>query len=117
MLDDSYYTDEELDGLNTWFQLVHEKLPSDPFKWYFAKVKSGSPEIQRLITEPRVALTEGAESLAPLEEMGIDKTTTITTTIFAHHRGLNARLAYFMVAVDSTNNSASITTYKASGDD
>ena len=28
MLSDNEYTEEELDGLNSWFQLEHEKLPS-----------------------------------------------------------------------------------------
>ena len=111
MLNDDEYTDEELAGLNTWFQLVHENLPEHPFKFYFTKIKSGSPESDRLFKDPRGALSEGVENLAPLA--GINEATTINTTIFGHHRTLDLRLIYIVVAVDAQDNSASITSHKA----
>jgi hypothetical protein len=112
---DEDYTDQELEGLNTWIPLTHDLLPEWPFKFYFAKLKSGSPELDELMKDPQAVLRGGHESLPPLSEqnelVGVD--TKVTTTIFAHDRTLKARMVYTVVAVDAQDNSASMTTHKA----
>ena len=112
---DEEYTDEELDGLNTWIPLTHDLLPEWPFKFYFAKLKSGSAELDELMKDPQAVLRGGHELLPPLSEqnelVGLD--TKVTTTIFAHDRTLKARMVYTVVAVDAQDNSASMTTHKA----
>lgn len=115
MLGDEEYTDEELDQLNTWIPWTHDLLPEWPFKFYFAKLKSGSPELDELIRDPKAVLKNGFESLGALSEQNslIGDDTKITTTIFGHDRTLKARMAYAVVAVDAQDNSASMTTYKA----
>lgn len=112
MLDDDQYTDEELDELNTWLPLAHDKLPGWPFRFYFAKMKSGSPESNELLLDPKKALLEGAGSLAPLTDEAINSETQITTTIFRHDRSLNLRLRVAIAAVDSQDNSVSMTSHK-----
>lgn len=115
MLDDDEYTEEELDGLNTWIPLTHDLLPDWPFRFYFAKLKSGSPESNELTLDPKKALLEGAESLAPLAELdaAINEETQITTTILGHDRSLKLRLRLAIAAVDSQDNSVSMTSHKA----
>lgn len=112
MLDDDQYTEEELDELNTWLPLVHDKLPNWPFRFYFAKLKSGSPESNELNLDPRKVLLEGTGSLAALTDEAITSETQITTTIFRHDRSLNLRLRVAIVAVDSQDNSVSMTSHK-----
>jgi hypothetical protein len=114
MLDDDEYTEQELDGLNTWIRLTNDQLPDWPFRFYFAKLKSGSPESNELILDPKTALLEGAESLAPLAELDetINAETQITTTIFGHDRSLKLRLRIAVAAVDSQDNSVSMTSHK-----
>ena len=111
MLGDDEYTEEELDGLNTWFQLEHEKLPTSPFTFYFTKLKSGSEEAVELFMDPVPTLRGLGPSLGALP--GVDAETRVTTTIFGHERTLKARLMYIVVAVDSQDNSAAITSHKA----
>jgi hypothetical protein len=115
MLDDDQYTEEELDELNTWIPLTHDKLPTWPFRFYFVKLKSGSPESNALIMDPKRTLLEGAGSLAALAELddAINEQTHVTTTIFGHDRSLNLRLRTTVAAVDSQDNSVSMTSYKA----
>ena len=110
MSDESDYTEEELDGENEWFQLQHERLPEDPFKFYFIKLRSGERELEDLIMEPLETL-RGERSLPSLEGVTIDS--HITTTLFRHDRTLKARLMYIQVAVDSQDNSVSMTGHKA----
>jgi hypothetical protein len=114
-LDDSNYTERELDGLNTWIPLTHDQLPDWPFRFYYAKLKSGSAESNELTLDPKKTLREGAGSLPPLAELdgAINEETRITTTIFGHDRSLKLRLRITMVAVDSQDNSVSMTSYKA----
>jgi hypothetical protein len=112
MLDDDQYTEEELDGLNTWIPLANDQLPSWPIRFYFAKLKSGSPESDELILDPKNALLEGAGSLAPLADEAINADTQITTTIFRHDRSLKLRLRITVAAVDSQDNSVSMTSHK-----
>ena len=52
MLDDSEYTERELDGLNEWFQLQDDLLPEEPFTFHIIKLKSGSPELVELVMDP-----------------------------------------------------------------
>jgi hypothetical protein len=115
VLNDDEYTEEELDGLNTWFQLTHEKLPQEPFTFYFAKLKSGSEETKELFADPKAVLRSGHEALPALSEQNalIGEDTLVTTTIFGHDRTLKARLVYVMVAVDGQDNSASMTSHKS----
>jgi hypothetical protein len=115
VLDDDQYTEEELDELNTWLPLAHDKLPTWPFRFYFVKLKSGSPESNQLIMDPKRTLLEGAGSLRPLAELddAINSETRITTTIFGHDRSLNLRLRVTVAAVDAQDNSVSMTSYKA----
>jgi hypothetical protein len=110
MLDDSNYTPRELQGLNQWFQVTHELLPEEPFTFHFIKVKSDSPELVDLVMEPLETLL-GDRSLGPLP--GVTGDSHITTTLFRHDRSLKARLMYFQAAVDSTDNSVSLTGHKA----
>jgi hypothetical protein len=111
MLDDSEYTPEELDGLNTWFQLEHDKLPTWPFTFHFVKLKSGSEELTELIMDPVKTLRGNGPALAALP--GVNAETTVTTTIFGHERTLTARLMYAVATVDSQSNSVALTTHKA----
>ena len=112
---DEDYTEEELAGLNTWIPWTNDLLPDWPFTFYFAKLKSGSPELNELIADPKAVLQGGYESLPALSERNelIADLTKVTTTIFGHERGLKARMAYAVVAIDAQDNSASMTTYKA----
>jgi hypothetical protein len=116
VLDDEEYTREELEDLNTWIPWTHHRLPEWPFKFYFAKLKSDSPELNELIKDPKAVLQNGYESLPALSEQNtlIGEDTRVTTTIFGHDRSLKARMAYAIVALDAQDNSASMTTYKAS---
>jgi hypothetical protein len=112
MLDDSEYTEQELAGLNEWIQIVDDRLPQDPFTFWFIKLKSDSPELIDLIMEPLETLL-GTRSLPALP--GVTEETRITTTIFRHDRSLKARLMYFKAAVDSQDGSVSMTGHKAKG--
>lgn len=113
---DEDYTEEELAGLNTWIPLTNDLLPEWPFKFYFAKLKSSSPELDALIKDPKAVLQDGYESLHALSEQNelVAGLSTVTTTIFRHDRTLNARLVYMLVAVDAQDSSASMSSYKAS---
>ena len=113
-MDDSFYTDQELAGLNEWIQIENDRLPQDPFTFWFIKLKSSSPELIDLVTEPRETLL-GSRSLPALP--GVTETSRITTTLFRHDRGLKARLMYFKAAVDSQDGSVSMTGHKASDSD
>ena len=110
MLDDSEYTEQELAGLNEWFQLENDRLPQEPFTFCFIKLKSGSPELIELVMEPLETLL-GNGSLPALP--GVTGESRITTTLFRHDRGLKARLMYFKAAVDSQDDSVSMTGHKA----
>jgi hypothetical protein len=110
MLDDSEYTERELDGLNEWFQLQHPLLPEEPFTFHIIKVKSGSPELVELVMDPLTTL-QGEGSLPALP--GVTGESQITTTLMRHDRGLGARLMYFQAVVDDTDNSVAITGHKA----
>lgn len=110
MLDDSHYTDQELAGLNEWIQIENDRLPQDPFTFWFIKLKSSSQELIDLVMEPRQTLL-GSRSLPALP--GMTETSRITTTLFRHDRGLKARLMYFKAAVDSQDGSVSMTGHKA----
>ena len=110
MLDDSEYTEQELDGLNEWFQVSHQLLPEEPFTFHFIKLKSDSPELVDLIMEPLETLL-GSRSLPALP--GVTEESHITTTLFRHDRSLKARLMYFKAAVDSQDGSVSMTGHKA----
>jgi hypothetical protein len=110
MLDDSFYTDQELAGLNEWIQIENDRLPQDPFTFWFIKLKSSSPELIDLVMEPLATLL-GNRSLPALP--GVTGESRITTTLFRHDRGLKARLMYFKAAVDSQDGSVSMTGHKA----
>ena len=112
MLDDSYYTDQELDRLNEWILFVDPSLPQEPFTFWFIKLKSDSAELIDLVMEPLETLL-GSRSLPALP--GVRKTSRINTTIFRHDRSLKARLMYFKAAVDSQDGSVSMTGHKAKG--
>jgi hypothetical protein len=114
-LDDENYTERELDGLNTWIPLTHGKLPDWPFRLYFVKLKSGSPEADELFKDPKEVLLRGFESLRPLAEQddALNEDTKVTTIIFGHDRTLKLRLILSMVAVDQTDHSASMSSYKS----
>lgn len=111
MLGDNEYTEEELDGLNTWFQLEHEKLPTSPFKFYFIKLKSGSDEAVELFMDPNRTLRGIGSSLEALP--GVTEQSRVTTTIIGHERTLKARMMYAVAAVDAQDDSVSITSHKA----
>jgi hypothetical protein len=113
MLSDDEYTDEELDGLNTWFQLEHEKLPSSPFTFFFAKFKSGTDELTELMLDPLATLQGRGPAGDMLGLSAVNGETRINTTIFGHERTLKARMMYAMATVDSQDNSVSLTTHKA----
>ena len=112
MLDDSFYTDQELAGLNEWIQIENDRLPQDPFTFWFIKLKSSSPQLIDLVMEPRETLL-GGRSLPALP--GVTEESHVTTTIFRHDRTLKARLMYFNAAVDSQDGSVSLSGHKASG--
>jgi len=115
VLGDEDYTDGELAELNTWIPLTNDLLPDWPFRFYVAKLKSGSAELDELIKDPRAVLKNGHASLPALSRQNdlIGDATKVTTTIFGHDRTLKARLVYMVVAVDAQDNSASMTSYKA----
>ena len=113
MLSDNEYTEEELDGLNSWFQLEHEKLPSSPFTFFFAKFISGSDELTELILDPLTSLRGEGPAGENLKLLAVNADTRINTTIFGHERTLKARLMYAMATVDSQDGSVSLTTHKA----
>ena len=109
MSDEGDYTAEELDGMNHWWPLEHEKLTSGPIKFYFAKFMSGSTESNELVMDPRSALTNPQGALK-LE--GVTGDTKITSTIFHHERTLNLRLRVVVAAVDPQDDSVELTSYK-----
>ena len=113
MSDEANYTEEELDGVNTWFHLEHDKLPSSPFTFYFAKFVSGTDELNELIADPLNTLQGRGPAGDNLKLEQVGKGTRINTTIFGHDRTLRVRMMYAMAAVDSQDNSVSLTTYKA----
>jgi hypothetical protein len=108
--DENLYSEEELAGINEWHVLEHPNLPSEPFKFYFAKLKSGSPEAEELFMDPRQALLGSVDGFSALE--GVNSETRITTTIFGHDRTLRLRMILAVAAVDSTDNSVSLTSHK-----
>ena len=112
MSDESEYTELELAGLNEWHQLHHDVLPEDPFKFHFIKLLSGSQELTDLIMDPLESLL-GRKGLPHLD--GVTEESRITTTLHRHDRTLLARLMYFQAAVDSEDNSVSLTGHKAKG--
>lgn len=113
MLSDDEYTERELDGLNTWFRLEHEKLPDWPFTFYFAKFKSGSDELTELVMDPLNSLSGGGPAGEALQLPGVKPETKITTTLFGHERTLKARMMYAVAAVDDQDGSVSLTGHKA----
>ena len=112
-MSDDYYSEEELDGLNTWFHLEHEKLPSSPFTFFYAKFKSGTDELTELIMDPLTTLTGKGPAGEALQLSAVNSETRINTTIFGHERTLRVRMMYAVAAVDSQDNSVSLTTHKA----
>jgi hypothetical protein len=114
-LDDENYTERELDGLNTWIQLTHDQLPDWPFRFYFVKLKSGSAEARALFEDPKAVLLSGAGSLRPLAEQddAVNDQTRVNTIIFGHDRTLKLRLILAKAAVDSQDNSVSMSSHKA----
>lgn len=111
MSDEGEYTPEELDGMNQWWPLEHEKLTSGPIKFYYAKFKSGSEQSNKLIMDPRSALKgDMGEDFPALA--GVTDTTCITSTIFHHERTLNLRLRVVVAAVDPQDDSVELTSYK-----
>lgn len=110
MADDGLYTEEELAGMNEWHELTHPLLPSEPFRFYFTKLRSGSPEAEELFMDPKGALRGSLDSLGTLE--GVNDETRITTTIFGHDRTLRLRMILAVAAFDSTDNSVSLTSHK-----
>jgi hypothetical protein len=114
-LDDSNYTEQELDNLNHWIPLTHGQLPDWPFRLYFVKLKSGSDEARELFEDPKAAMLEGAGALPALAEQddALNGDTKVTTTIFGHDRTLKLRLILAVAAVDTTDHSVSMTSYKS----
>jgi hypothetical protein len=108
--DENLYTPEELAGINEWHRLEHPNLPTEPFTFYFAKLRSGSVEAEELFMDPRRALLGSVDGFPSLE--GVDSETRITTTIFGHERTLRLRMILAVAAVDSTDNSVSLTSHK-----
>lgn len=107
--DNDLYADQDPESFNQWFPLEHEHLAGAPFKFYFLKLKSGSPEAIELFMDPRSAL-RGLESLPALE--GVDEATRITTTIVGHERTLKVRIMYMMASKDQQDNSVAIMSNK-----
>lgn len=110
MLDDSEYTERELDGLNEWFQLHDDLLPEEPFTFHIIKLKSGSDELIQFVMDPLGSML-GNGSLPALP--GVTGESEITTTLIRHDRGLGARLMYFQAVVDQTDNSVAVSGHKA----
>jgi hypothetical protein len=115
LLGDEHYTDRELDGLNTWIPLTDDRLPDDNFMFYYAKFKSGSPELTELFLDPKAVLLDGFGSLPALRTQNdwINEDTRINTTIFRHDRSLKLRFLITIAAVDQQDNSVSMTSHKA----
>lgn len=113
MLSDEEYTERELDGLNQWFQIEHDKLPEWPFSFYFAKFKSGSDELIELVMDPLNTLLGGGPAGEALKLPGMNESSKITTTLFGHERTLKARMMYAVAAVDDQDHSVSLTGHKA----
>jgi hypothetical protein len=103
------YADQDPESFNRWFPLDHEHLDGAPFKFYFTKLKSGSPEAIDLFMDPRSTL-RGLNSLPALE--GVDGATRITTTIVGHERTLRMRVMYVVVSYDTQDNSVAILSNK-----
>jgi hypothetical protein len=108
---DDPYADQDPESFNQWFPLEHEGLAGLPFKLYFAKVKSNSPEAIELFMDPINALRGNSESLLAALP-GVDAETRVTTTIIGHERTLRLRAILLMATYDEQDNSVSLTSHK-----
>jgi hypothetical protein len=110
MDDEELYAGHDPLSFNKWFRLQHEHIPETPFKFYFVKLKSNSPEAIEFFMDPLSAMKNGFQSLDPLE--GIKDDTRITTTIVGHERTLKLRVILAVASVDEQNNSVAILSNK-----
>jgi hypothetical protein len=110
MSDEALYSEEELAGMNEWHELTHENLTSGPFRFYFTKLRSGSDEAEELFMDPLAAMRGGVEGLTALP--GVKAGSKVTTTIFGHDRTLRLRMIVAVAAVDASDGSVSLTSYK-----
>ena len=105
------YADDDPGSFNQWFPLEHEHLAGAPFKFYFVKLKSNSPEAIELFMDPRAALRGVTDSLPALP--GVNADTRVTTTIVGHERTLRFRAIFAIASVDHQDNSVAILSNKA----
>jgi hypothetical protein len=100
--DDTFDVWVELGALNPDEQRFFD---FSPIKRYEKKLKSSSPEANKLIRTPLDALMAD-------EIPGVTPDSCITTTVFHHERGLNKRIIRAVISVEQSSGNVDMTLEK-----
>ena len=110
------YEDLNPETFGQWFQLEHSELANLPFRLYFTKFASGTPESTEFILDPGNALRGGAQNVGTqgIAKLPLDlrPDARITTAIVGHERTLKLRAILALVTVDDQDGSVHITSHK-----
>jgi hypothetical protein len=114
MEDQDPYAGEDPESFNQWFPIEHDFLNTSPFKFYWCKLKSGSPEIVELVMDP-ISTLRGKEELAIGPLPGVEPDSLVTTTLFGHEKSLRYKAIWAVAAVDEEERTVSISSHKQTG--
>ena len=108
--DDPYASDDPR-SFNDWFSLQGDFLDELPFRLFYCKLKSNSPQAEELLFDPLNALRGGAAGLGKLP-VDLDDDSRITTTLVGHDRTMRFRAILFVATYDEQDKSVSLTSHK-----
>jgi hypothetical protein len=108
--DDPYASDDPR-SFNDWFSLQGDYLDELPFRLFYCKLKSNSPQAEALLFDPLNTLRGGAEGLARLP-VELNDDSKVTTTLVQHNRTMRFRAILFVATYDEQDKSVSLTSHK-----
>jgi hypothetical protein len=108
--DDPYASDDPR-SFNDWFSLQGDYLDELPFRLFYCKLKSNSPQAQELLFDPLNALRGRTEDL-PALPVPLDDDSKVTTTLVQHNRTMRFRAILFVATYDEQDHSVSLTSHK-----
>jgi len=112
---DDPYAGDTPESFNEWFPLQGDYLDELPFRLFYCKLKSNSPQAEGLLFDPLGALRGDAPGLKALD-VELDANSKVTTTLVQHDRTMRFRAILFVATYDEQDKSVSLTSHKQKPD-
>ncbi|HEX3219864.1 MAG TPA: hypothetical protein VHU77_07555 [Candidatus Limnocylindria bacterium] len=110
--DDDPYANDDPRSFNEWFPLHGDYLDELPFRLFYCKLKSNSPQAEELLFDPLKALRGNSETLLPALPVELNDDSRVTTTLVQHNRTMRFRAILFVATYDDQDQSVSLTSHK-----